>query len=138
MSFSSIVEQSVNKRHMKSSRSQPKRNIKFRRADTDYIYFTGRQELEKKNRYGKYDYAGQRVHAKEAGLDHWKKVYIVIGHRLGYYVPIKREDTNTWFIVEDPKIVKEYGIEAYVGNEIDKYNLDKETKDAWKEIIGEL
>jgi hypothetical protein len=139
MNFDKMVQQAMNKgKSIKKLKPKNIRNIKFRRADTDYIYFPDRHELEKKDKSGRYNYAGHHIHAEEAGLAHWKKAHIVIGHQLANYVPIKREDTNTWFVVEDPKLAKEHGFEAYVGNEMDKYNIDQEAKDAWTGIVNEI
>ena len=139
MTFDEIVKQVMTKgKFIKKLKPEEIRNIKFRRADTDYIYFPDRVELVKKNKSGSYNYAGHRVNAEEAGLNNWKQTYVVIGHQLANFVPIKREDMNTWYFVDDSDDVDDRGFEAYVGNEMDKYDIDQEAKDAWTGIVNEI
>jgi hypothetical protein len=148
MDFDKIVERVLlnEGKFIKDLRPEEIRNIKFRRADTDYIYFPDRVELRKKSKSSNqpagrdvdYEYAGHHQHAKEAGLEKWDKMYIVIGHQLANFVPIKREDRNTWYFVDDSDDVDDRGFEVYAGNEIDKYNIDQEAKDAWTGIVNEI
>jgi hypothetical protein len=144
MEFDDIVKQVMKKgKFIKKLKPENIRNIKFRRADTDYVYFPDRVELRKKvktgyNAYDGYTYAGSKQEAIEAGLENWDKIYIVIGHQLANFVPIKKEDMNTWYFVDHQDDVDDRGFEVYAGNEIDKYNIDQEAKDAWTGIVNEI
>ncbi len=139
MDFDKIVQQVMNKgKFIKKLKPENIRNIKFSRVDTDYIYFPDRAELYKKDKSGDYRYVGHNTQAQEAGLDYWDKVFVVIGHQLANFVPIKREDINTWYLVDDSDVVDGHGLDAYAGNEMDKYNIDQEAKDAWTGIINEI
>jgi hypothetical protein len=146
MDFDKIVQQALNKgKFIKKLKPEEIRNIKFHRADTDYVYFPDRAELRKKskssNKSGRdvdYGYAGHKQDAIEAGLEYWDKRYVVIGHQLANFVPIKREDMNTWYFVDDSEDVDDRGFEVYAGNEMDKYNIDQEAKDVWTGIVNEI
>jgi hypothetical protein len=145
MDFDKMVQQAMNKgKFIKKLKPENIRNIKFSRADTDYIYFPDRAELRKKDikehipRHDGYAYAGHKQDAVEVGLEYWDKKYIIIGHQLANFVPIKKEDVNTWYFVDSSDDVDDRGFEVYAGNEMDKYNIDQEAKDAWTGIVNEI
>ena len=144
MDFDKMVQQALNKgKFIKKLKPENIRNIKFRRADADYVYFPDRVELRKKVKAGYnaldgYTYAGSKQDAIKAGLEYWDKKYIVIGHQLADFVPIKKEDMNTWYFVDSSDDVDDRGFEVYAGNEMDKYNIDQEAKDAWTGIVNEI
>jgi hypothetical protein len=144
MDFDKMVQQAMNKgKFIKKLKPKNIRNIKFSRADTDYVYFPDRVELRKKTKTGYnaldgYTYAGSKQDAVEAGFEYWDKKYIIIGHQLANFVPIKKEDVNTWYFVDNSDDVDDRGFEVYAGNEMDKYNIDQEAKDAWTGIVNEI
>jgi hypothetical protein len=102
-------------------------------------------------------YLGDGAYArKELGSDDWEKVRIAVGEdvvtvkevlpmSIGKPLPewlkkipyIDEEEQWRFFFVPD-EFPKEHSFDAYIPYAIDKYKVDRETKDAWREVIGEL
>jgi len=93
---------------------------------------------------------------KELALDDWEKVRVAVGEdivsvkevlpmSMGKPLPewlkkipyIDEEEQWRWYFVPDV-FPKEHSYDAYIPYAIDKYKVDRETKDAWREVVGEL
>jgi hypothetical protein len=93
---------------------------------------------------------------KELALDDWEKVRIGLGEDIitikevwpmamgkslpGWVAQIPYIDEDNgwrWYFVPDV-FPEEHSFEAYIPHAIDKYKVDRETKDAWREVVGEL
>ena len=131
----------------------------YKPVDKQFIYFPDQDAvyLNPKDNPNAGQHLGNGSWArKELDLDAWEKVRVAVGEdivsvkevlpmSIGKPLPewlkdipyIDEDDQWRWYFVPDV-FPKEHSFEAYIPYEIDKYKVDRETKDAWREVIGEL
>ena len=129
----------------------------YKPVDKQFIYFPDQDAvfLNSDNRAAG-QYLGNGAWArKELDLDAWEKVKVAVGEDIvsvKEVLPMSLDRPPEWlkkipyideeeqwrfFFVPDVFPI-EHSYEAYIPYEIDKYKVDRETKDAWREVISDL
>jgi len=114
----------------------------YKPVPNGYIYFPGDDQVFlNRHNPAEYKLLGKGEYAREVlGSKDWQKVRVATGENIVYRLGdplIDEDDQHLWFVVP-ASFPEEYSFEAYIPHEIDKYKVDRETKDAWREVIGEL
>jgi hypothetical protein len=130
----------------------------YKPVDKQFIYFPDQDAvyLNPKDSHNAGYHIGDGAWArKELDLDAWEKVKVAVGEDIVSVkeilpmsldrppewlknIPyIDEEEQWRWYFVPDV-FPKEHSFEAYIPYEIDKYKVDRETKDAWREVISDL
>jgi len=130
----------------------------YRPVTANFIYFPDNdQTFAISDHPDKGRYLGDGAWArKELDLDAWEKVRVAVGEDIVTVkevlpmsmtkplpewlkkVPYIGEEEQWRFFFVPDVFPKEHSSDAYIPYAIDKYKVDRETKDAWREVIGEL